>query len=225
MNRIWKALAPLLVMSLVAAAPARSETMAPAGAPVSHDLKQAARSPAAALPATPIRSAQNSTRRSRRSARPSGERQGTVSFRKPGRMRWEFSDPEQANDRQRRRDALQLRPGPQPGRRDAAEAGAQIDAARLRSCSESGISTATSRPRSPVPPTPTASINLMLDAENTAATKSKLDSIRTTLQSDDVDAHRPARRRDQDRFQRHSRQCRTARFDLRFQRRPPAPTS
>jgi len=52
---------------------------------------------------------QNSTRRSRRSARPKRQRQGTVSFRKPGALRWS-SKRGKADDRQRRRRPLHYIP-------------------------------------------------------------------------------------------------------------------
>ena len=39
-ENMWKAILPAILMMLVVAAPARSETMAPSGPPVSKELKQ-----------------------------------------------------------------------------------------------------------------------------------------------------------------------------------------
>ncbi len=66
------------------------------------------------------------------------------------------------------------------------------------------------------PATPTGLVDLILDAK-TGGYKIEVGLDPTDLQSDDVDAYRSARRRDEDRFQRHSRQRRTARFDFRIQ--------
>ena len=93
MDRVWKALAPLVVMLLVAAAPAQSETMAPAGAPVSKDLKQVLNRLQRHYRDTNSFTAKFTEEIATVGA-PKRQRQGTVSFRKPGRMRWEFSDPE-----------------------------------------------------------------------------------------------------------------------------------
>jgi outer membrane lipoprotein carrier protein len=93
MNRVWKALAPLVVMLLVAAAPAQSETMAPASAPVSKDLKQVLERLQRHYRDTNSFTAKFTEEIATVGA-PKRQRQGTVSFRKPGRMRWEFSDPE-----------------------------------------------------------------------------------------------------------------------------------
>jgi outer membrane lipoprotein carrier protein len=93
MNRVWKALAPLVVMLLVAAAPAQSETTAPAGAPVSKDLKQVLDRLQRHYRDTNSFTAKFNEEIATVGA-PKRQRQGTVSFRKPGRMRWEFSDPE-----------------------------------------------------------------------------------------------------------------------------------
>jgi outer membrane lipoprotein carrier protein len=92
MNRVWKALAPLLVMLLVAAL-AQAETMAPAGAPVSKDLKQVLDRLQRHYRDTNSFTAKFNEEIATVGA-PKRQRQGTVSFRKPGRMRWEFSDPE-----------------------------------------------------------------------------------------------------------------------------------
>jgi outer membrane lipoprotein carrier protein len=94
MNRVWKALAPLVViLLLVAVAPGQSETMAPAGAPVSKDLKQVLDRLQRHYRDTNSFTAKFNEEIATVGA-PKRQRQGTVSFRKPGRMRWEFSDPE-----------------------------------------------------------------------------------------------------------------------------------
>jgi len=92
MNRVWKALASLVVMLLVAAL-AQAETMAPAGAPVSKDLKQVLDRLQRHYRDTNSFTAKFTEEIATVGA-PKRQRQGTVSFRKPGRMRWEFSDPE-----------------------------------------------------------------------------------------------------------------------------------
>jgi outer membrane lipoprotein carrier protein len=92
MNRVWKALAPLVVMLLVAAL-AQAETMAPAGALVSKDLKQVLDRLQRHYRDTNSFTAKFNEEIATVGA-PKRQRQGTVSFRKPGRMRWEFSDPE-----------------------------------------------------------------------------------------------------------------------------------
>lgn len=93
MKRIWKALCPLVVMLLVIAAPARSETMAPTGAPVSKDLKQALDRLQRHYHDTNSFTAKFNEEIATVGA-PKRQRQGTVSFRKPGRMRWDFETPE-----------------------------------------------------------------------------------------------------------------------------------
>jgi outer membrane lipoprotein carrier protein len=88
---MWKAIFPAIVMLLVATAPARSETMAPVGEP-SKDLKQVLDRLQRHYHET------NSFTAKFTEAITTGgvtrTRKGTVSFRKPGRMRWEFEDPE-----------------------------------------------------------------------------------------------------------------------------------
>src|SRR5260370_12010155 len=93
MNRIWKAISPLVVMLLLVATPARLETMAPNGAPVSKDLRQALDRLQRHYHDTKSFTAKFNEEIATVGA-PKRQRQGTVSFRKPGRMRWEFSDPE-----------------------------------------------------------------------------------------------------------------------------------
>src|SRR5258708_15492842 len=93
MNRIWKAISPLVVVLLVAAAPVHSETMAPNGAPVSKDLRQVLDRLQRHYHDTNSFTAKFNEEIATVGA-PKRQRQGTVSFRKPGRMRWEFETPE-----------------------------------------------------------------------------------------------------------------------------------
>src|SRR5260221_6689420 len=94
MNRILKALPPLVLMLLVAAAPLHSETMAPNGAPVSKDLRQVLDRLQKHYHDTNSFTAKFNEEIATVGA-PKKQRQGTVSFRKPGRMRWEFETAEQ----------------------------------------------------------------------------------------------------------------------------------
>jgi outer membrane lipoprotein carrier protein len=75
------------------AVPLHSETMAPSGAPVSKDLKQALDRLQRHYRDTKSFSAKFNEEIAAVGA-PKRQRQGTVSFRKPGRMRWEFETPE-----------------------------------------------------------------------------------------------------------------------------------
>ncbi len=93
MNRMWKAIFPAIVIFLGAAAPVRSETIAPAGAPASKDLKQVLDRLQRHYRDTNSFSAKFSQEIATVGA-PKRKRQGTVSFRKPGRMLWEFEDSE-----------------------------------------------------------------------------------------------------------------------------------
>jgi outer membrane lipoprotein carrier protein len=93
MNRISKAVLQALVMFLAIAAPVHSETMAPAGPPVSKNLKQVLDRLQRHYRDTNSFSANFSEEITAVGA-PARKRDGTVSFRKPGRMRWEFEDPE-----------------------------------------------------------------------------------------------------------------------------------
>src|SRR5260370_41789666 len=94
MNRIWKAIFPAIALLILAAAPARLETIAPAGAPVSKDLKRVL---------DPLQKHYHDTKSFTAKfneeiatfGAPKRQRQGTVSFRKPGRMRWEVETPEE----------------------------------------------------------------------------------------------------------------------------------
>lgn len=80
-------------MCLAAAATARSETIALPAAPVSKDLKHALDRLQRHYRDTNSFSAKFSEEIAVVGA-PKRKRQGTVSFRKPGRMRWEFAAPE-----------------------------------------------------------------------------------------------------------------------------------
>ena len=93
MNRIWKAIFPAFVLLILAAAPARLETMAPAGPPVSKDLKRVLDRLQKHYHDTKSFTAKFNEEIATVGA-PKRQRQGTVSFRKPGRMRWEFETPE-----------------------------------------------------------------------------------------------------------------------------------
>jgi outer membrane lipoprotein carrier protein len=93
MNRIWNAIFPAILLLILAAAPARLETMAPAGPPVSKDLKRVLDRLQKHYHETKSFTAKFNEELATVGA-PKRQRQGTVSFRKPGRMRWEFETPE-----------------------------------------------------------------------------------------------------------------------------------
>jgi outer membrane lipoprotein carrier protein len=93
MNRIWKAIFPAIVLLVLAAAPAGLETIAAAGAPVSKDLKRVLDRLQKHYHDTTSFTAKFNEEIATVGA-PKRQRQGTVSFRKPGRMRWEFGTPE-----------------------------------------------------------------------------------------------------------------------------------
>jgi outer membrane lipoprotein carrier protein len=93
MNRISKVLFFAIALLLAIGAPVHSETMAPSGPPVSKDLKQVLDRLQRHYRDTNSFSAKFSEEVTTVGA-PARKRQGTVSFRKPGRMRWEFEDPE-----------------------------------------------------------------------------------------------------------------------------------
>jgi outer membrane lipoprotein carrier protein len=78
---------------LLAAVPLHSETMAPSGPPVSKDLKQVLDRLQRHYRDTHSFTAKFNEEIATVGA-PKKQRQGTVSFRKPGRMRWEFETPE-----------------------------------------------------------------------------------------------------------------------------------
>lgn len=93
MKIIWKAIFPAIVLLVLAAAPARLETMAPAGAPVGKDLKRVLDRLQKHYRDTNSFTAKFNEEIATVGA-PKKQRQGMVSFRKPGRMRWEFETPE-----------------------------------------------------------------------------------------------------------------------------------
>jgi len=80
-------------MLLATVAPVRAETTAPTGAPAGQDLKQVLDRLQRHYRDTNSFSAKFSEEIATVGA-PKRNRQGTVSFRKPGRMRWEFETPE-----------------------------------------------------------------------------------------------------------------------------------
>lgn len=88
-----KALFPVIAMLLVVAAPVWADTRAPAGAPVSRDLKQVLDRLQQHYRDTKSFSAKFNEEIATVGA-PKRNRQGTVSLRKPGRMRWDFETPE-----------------------------------------------------------------------------------------------------------------------------------
>ncbi len=92
-EKMWKTIFPAVVMLLISAAPVRAETTAPSGAPVSKDLKQVLDRLQRHYHDTNSSTAKFSEEIAAVGA-PKRTRQGTVSFRKPGRMRWEFEAPE-----------------------------------------------------------------------------------------------------------------------------------
>jgi outer membrane lipoprotein carrier protein len=94
--RFFRKVVPVFLVAItviLTAAPLHSETMAPAGAPVSKDLKQVLDRLQRHYHDTNSFTAKFNEEIATVGA-PKRQRQGTVSFRKPGRMRWEFSDPE-----------------------------------------------------------------------------------------------------------------------------------
>jgi outer membrane lipoprotein carrier protein len=92
-ENMLKSVLSVLVICLVAAASVRAETMVSAGAPVSKDLKQVLDRLQRHYHDTSSFTAKFDEEIATVGA-PKRNRQGIVSFRKPGRMRWEFEDPE-----------------------------------------------------------------------------------------------------------------------------------
>ena len=88
---IFPTIAIALTMAIVT--PARSETIAPVSAPVRSDLKQVLTRLQRHYRDTNSFSAKFNEEITTVGA-PKRQRNGTVSFRKPGRMRWEFAAPE-----------------------------------------------------------------------------------------------------------------------------------
>ena len=93
MKIIWKAIFPAIALLILVAAPARLETIAVADAPVSKDLKRVLDRLQKHYHDTYSFTA-NFNEEIATVGAPKRQRQGTVSFRKPGRMRWEFETPE-----------------------------------------------------------------------------------------------------------------------------------
>lgn len=92
-TKVWRALLGPIAILLVVAVPVHSDTMAPSGPPVSKDLKQALDRLQHHYRETNSFTAKFNEEIATVGA-PKKQRQGTVSFRKPGRMRWEFETPE-----------------------------------------------------------------------------------------------------------------------------------
>jgi outer membrane lipoprotein carrier protein len=90
---MWRVVVSVMAICLVAAAAAHAETIAPAGAPVSKDLKQVLDRLQRHYHATNSFTAKFNEEIATVGA-PKRNREGTVSFRKPGRMRWEFEMPD-----------------------------------------------------------------------------------------------------------------------------------
>ena len=93
LEKMLKSILSVIVIGLVAAASAFAGTMASAGAPVSKDLKQVLDRLQRHYHDTNSFTAKFNEEIATVGA-PKKNRTGTVSFRKPGRMRWEFDDPE-----------------------------------------------------------------------------------------------------------------------------------
>ncbi|MGA7872090.1 MAG: outer membrane lipoprotein carrier protein LolA [Candidatus Binatus sp.] len=90
---MWRAIFPAIAILLATAATVRAETMAPSGAPASKDLKQVLDRLQHHYRNTNSFSAKFNEEIAAVGA-PKRNRNGTVSFRKPGRMRWDFETPE-----------------------------------------------------------------------------------------------------------------------------------
>jgi outer membrane lipoprotein carrier protein len=93
LENMWKAIVTAILTLLIASAPVRSETMALADAFSSKDLQQVLDRLQQHYHDTNSFTAKFNEEVATVGA-PKRTRQGTVSFRKPGRMRWEFGDPE-----------------------------------------------------------------------------------------------------------------------------------
>ena len=93
LETMLKSILSVIVIFLVAAASVHAGTMASAGAPVSKDLKQVLDRLQRHYHDTNSFTAKFNEEIATVGA-PKKNRTGTVSFRKPGRMRWEFDDPE-----------------------------------------------------------------------------------------------------------------------------------
>jgi outer membrane lipoprotein carrier protein len=93
LEKMLKSILSVIVICLVAAASVGAETRVSAGAPVSKDLKQVLDRLQRHYHDTNSFTAKFNEEIATVGA-PKKNRTGTVSFRKPGRMRWEFDDPE-----------------------------------------------------------------------------------------------------------------------------------
>jgi outer membrane lipoprotein carrier protein len=93
MKKILKAILPAMLASLIAAALVRADTLPPNGGTSSKDLKQVLDRLQLHYRDTNSFSAKFNEQIGSVGA-PKRNRQGTVSFRKPGRMRWDFDEPE-----------------------------------------------------------------------------------------------------------------------------------
>jgi outer membrane lipoprotein carrier protein len=93
LEKMLKSILSVIVIGLVAAGSVHAGTMASAGAPVSKDLKQVLDRLQRHYHDTNSFTAKFNEEIATVGA-PKKNRTGTVSFRKPGRMRWEFDDPE-----------------------------------------------------------------------------------------------------------------------------------
>ena len=92
-RKVWPAFFVATVAILAAAVPVHSDTIAASGPPVSKDLKPVLDRLQRHYRDTNSFSAKFNEEVTTVGA-PVRKRQGTVSFRKPGRMRWDFDDPE-----------------------------------------------------------------------------------------------------------------------------------
>ena len=92
-RKVWPAFFAATVAILVAAVPVPCDTIAASGPPVSKDLKPVLDRLQRHYRDTNSFSAKFNEEVTTVGA-PVRKRQGTVSFRKPGRMRWDFDDPE-----------------------------------------------------------------------------------------------------------------------------------
>ena len=93
LETMLKSILSVVVICLFATAPLCAETMVSGGAPVSKDLKQVLDRLQRHYHDTNSFTAKFNEEIAAVGA-PKKNRTGTVSFRKPGRMRWEFDDPE-----------------------------------------------------------------------------------------------------------------------------------
>jgi outer membrane lipoprotein carrier protein len=93
MKKIWKVVFPAILIGLAASATVRPETTVSSSAPASEELKQVLDHLQRHYRATRSFSAKFNEEIAAVGA-PKRNRSGTVSFLKPGRMRWDFDQPE-----------------------------------------------------------------------------------------------------------------------------------